>query len=36
MLVEMPGEIDYLLLTCVEGCKSGITLAIIKNLKIKM
>ena len=35
MLVEIPGEIDYFLLTCVEGYKSGIALAMIKKSKDK-
>jgi hypothetical protein len=31
MLVEVPGELDYMLLTCVEGHKSGAALAFVKT-----
>ncbi|OED48098.1 hypothetical protein AB832_00380 [Flavobacteriaceae bacterium (ex Bugula neritina AB1)] len=30
MLAEIPGETNYMLLTCVEGYKSGIALALVQ------
>jgi len=33
MLVELPGEREFMLLTCVEGYKSGSTLTLVKTLE---
>ena len=35
MLAEIPGERDYMLLTCVEGYKSGSALAFVKTASDK-
>lgn len=35
MLAEIPGEKDYMLLTCVEGYKAGIALALVKMAEDK-
>ena len=35
MLTEIPGEKEYMVLTCVEGYKSGSTLALVKTLEDK-
>ena len=35
MLAEIPGERDFMLLTCVEGYKSGSALALVKTSKDK-
>jgi len=35
MLAEIPGERDFMLLTCVEGYKSGCALALVKMLDDK-
>lgn len=35
MLAEIPGERDFMLLTCVEGYKSGSALALVKTLEDK-
>ena len=36
MLVEIPGENEHMLLTCVEGYKSGIALAYVKTSNNEM
>lgn len=35
MLAELPGESEYMLLTCVEGYKSGSALALVKTSEDK-
>jgi hypothetical protein len=35
MLAEIPGEREYMLLTCVEGYKSGSALALVKTIDDK-
>lgn len=35
MLAEIPGESDFMLLTCVEGYKSGSALALVKTSEDK-
>ena len=35
MLAEVPGESEYMLLTCVEGSKSGSALALVKTSEDK-
>ncbi len=35
MLAEIPGEKDYMLLTCVEGYKAGSALALVKTSEDK-
>ncbi|MFT6442378.1 MAG: hypothetical protein ACJASQ_001273 [Crocinitomicaceae bacterium] len=35
MLAEIPGEREFMLLTCVEGYKSGSALALVKTLEDK-
>lgn len=35
MLAEIPGEREYMLLTCVEGYKSGSALALVKTSEDK-